>query len=151
MKVAFRSMSLGAPEWFIDAPNGGNGGGAWSQEEKDAVKSAVATYKTRIRPLVRSADLYHVFPRPDGAHWDGIQYYDPSAGKGVVYIFKPAPGDDKQLVKLRGLDPETVYRVTFEDGTNPEAKKSGKELSAGIDVTLQGAPVSELMFLERVR
>ena len=149
MKIAFRSMSLGAPEWFLDAPNGSGGWGAWDQAEKDAVKDAVATYKTRIRPLVRNADLYHIFPRPDGTHWDGIQYYDPTTAKGVVYIFKPAPGETTQRIKLRGVDPETVYRVTFEDGTNPEREKSGKALIVGIDVTLTNAPVSELMFLER--
>ena len=37
------------------------------------------------------ADLYHILPRPDGRKWDGIEYYDPAAGKGVVYLFKPSP------------------------------------------------------------
>ena len=30
MKYAFRCMSMGAPEWFIDAPNGGNGTRPWT-------------------------------------------------------------------------------------------------------------------------
>ena len=34
MKYAFRSMSMGAPEWFLDAPNGGNGSPPWTQLEK---------------------------------------------------------------------------------------------------------------------
>ena len=149
MKFAFRSTSMGAPEWFLDAPNGGNGWGAWNQEEKNTIKEAVMTYKTRIRPLVRSSDLYHIFPRPNGRYWDGVQYYDPGTCRGVVYIFKPSGGKETQRIKLRGLDPERLYRVAFEDGTNPEAQKSGKELMEGLDVTLKGAPVSELMFLEQ--
>ena len=151
MRFAFRTMSLGAPEWFIDAPNGGNGTAPWTDEEKAAVKAAVATYKARIRPLVRSADLYHILPRPDGKNWDGVQYYDPSTKKGVVYLFKPAAGADTVSIKLRGVEATARYRVTFEDGTNPAVERSGEDLAKGLDVTLKGAPVSELLFLEEAK
>ena len=148
MKFAFRTMSMGAPQWFLDAPNGGNGSAPWTDDEKAAVKAAVATYKAKIRPLVRNADLYHILPRPDGKNWDGIQYYDPAARKGVVYIFKPAAETDTATIKLRGVESKTTYRLTFEDGSNPTVEKTGEELAKGINVTLKGAPVSELMFLD---
>jgi hypothetical protein len=141
---------MGAPEWFIDAPNGGNGGPKWSDADKAAVKAAVNTYKTKIRPLVRNADLYHILPRPDGRNWDGIQYYDPSTKKGVVYLFKPGPVEDRITLKLRGVEPDARYHVTFEDGTNPNTVKTGEELQQGIKITLQGSPVSELMFLGKI-
>jgi hypothetical protein len=150
MRFAFRSTSLGAPEWFIDAPTGGNGSAPWTAEERAAVKLAVATYKTKIRPLVRNADLYHILSRPDGKHWDGIQYFDPANGKGVVYLFKPVAGSDTMMIRLRGLDPVLRYRVTFEDRSNPLLERTGLELSQGIEVTLKGAPVSELMWTEQV-
>ena len=148
MKSAFRSCSLGAPEWFIDAPTGLNSKVPWTDDEKAAVKSAVTTYKTRIRPLVRNADLYHILPRPDGKNWDGIQYHDPAAGKGVVYLFKPGAVADTITLKLRGVDPGRRYRVSFEDGANPTAEKTGAELVKGLEVTLKGAPVSELVWIE---
>ncbi len=100
LKSAFRSMSMGAPEWVLDAPNGGNGNAPWTDEEKQAVAACVNTYKTKIRPLIRNADLYHIFPRPDGRVWDGIEYYDPATGKGVVYIFKPDSPNDTQTITL---------------------------------------------------
>jgi hypothetical protein len=150
MRFAFRSCSLGAPEWFIDAPTGLNGGPAWTDDEKAAVKAAVTTYKIRIRPLVRNADLYHILPRPDGKNWDGIQYHDPAAGKGVIYLFKPSAVADTITIKLRGVDPAKRYRVSYEDGTNPAVEKTGAELMAGIDVTLKGALVSEMVFIEAV-
>ena len=40
------------------------------------------------------------------------------------------------------------YRVTFEDGSNPPVDRRGDELTTGIDVTLRGERVSELMFFE---
>lgn len=144
----FRSCSMGAPEWFIDAPNGGNGGKPWTDQQKQEIKKAVATYKTRIRPLVRSADLYHILPRPDGINWDGIQYYDPVTKKGVAFLFKPAAGQDTMTIKLRGVESKTIYTVTFEDGTNSAVEYSGEELLKGIDVRLEAPLISELMFLD---
>jgi hypothetical protein len=148
----FRSCALGAAYWHPDAPNGGNGGPVWSTSQKAAIKRAVATYKEKLRPLIRNADLYHVFPRPDGLHWDGIEYFDPAAKRGVVYLFKPSEGngDEATKVKLRGVRADARYRVTFEDGTNPAAEKSGAELIAGIDVRLRGGLASELMFFQEI-
>ena len=150
MRYAFRSMSMGAPEWFLDAPNGGNGSEPWTQEEKDAVTACVATYKAKIRPLVREADLYHILQRPNGRDWDGIEYYDPAIRKGVVYLFKPAKEVTTQAIRLKGLDLDHMYRVQFEDGTHPSSVKSATELmDEGFQVTLEGAEVSELVFFER--
>jgi alpha-galactosidase len=145
----FRSCSMGAPEWIIDAPNGGNGGRKWTDQDKQNMKKAVETYKTRIRPLVRNADLYHILPRPDGKNWDGIQYHDPATGKGVVYLFKPSAVADTITLKLRGIESAATYGLTFEDGSNPRMERTGAELANGISVTLKGAHVSELIFLDR--
>ena len=141
LKYAFRSSSMGAPEWFLDPA-------AWTNAQQEDVRKAVATYKTRIRPLVRNANLYHILPRPDGKHWDGIQYYDPATRKGVVYLFKPAESTDTLRIPLRGVAPALRYRVTFEDGSNPAQEKTGAELRQGLDVTLTGSPRSELVFIE---
>ena len=146
----FRSCSMGAPQWAFDAPDGGNGGKRWNDQQKQDVKKAVETYKSRIRPLVRNADLYHILPRPDGTHWDGVQYYDPTTKKGVVYLFKPSPVADTITLKLRGVEPGIRYRLTFEDASNPNVEKAGEELSKGLEVTLKGAPASELIFLEGI-
>ncbi len=152
MKFAFRSTSMGAPEWFLDAPNGGNGSEPWTDEEKDALKDCVEIYKTRIRPLVREADLYHILPRPDGRNRDGMEYYDPAAGKGVVFLFQPSGETVAEAIRLKGLDARQTYRVRFEDGTQPACEKSGAELMGkGLKVTLEGAEVSELVFFEVAR
>jgi hypothetical protein len=149
MKYAFRSTSLGAPEWFLDAPNGGNGSEPWTAEEKAAVQACVATYKARLRPLVREADLYHILPRPDGRNWDGIQYYDPVAGQGVIYVFKPSAAPVTETIRFKGLDARAKYRVRFEDGTHPPSVKSAAELmDHGLALILEGEEVSELVFFE---
>jgi len=152
IRYAFRSTSMGAPEWFLDAPNGGNGSEPWTQQEKDALKACVDTYKARIRPLVREADLYHILPRPDGRNWDGIEYYNPANGKGVAYLFKPSDEATTARIRLKGLDRERTYRLSFEDGTHPSSVRSAAELmDTGLSVTLEGKEVSELVFFEIAR
>jgi len=152
IRYAFRSTSMGAPEWFLDAPNGGNGSEPWTQQEKDALKACVDTYKTKIRPLVRKADLYHIFPRPDGRRRDGIEYYDPADGKGVVYVFQPSNGTATEPIRFKGLDSKRMYRVSFEDGTHPSSVKSAAELmDKGLQVRLKGKEASELVFFEVAR
>jgi hypothetical protein len=56
---------------------------AWTAEQHDAARRAFALYKNELRPLIRDARLYHVGARPDGVHWDGMEYWDPARGKGV--------------------------------------------------------------------
>ena len=124
----------------------------WTQQEKDALKACVDTYKARIRPLVREADLYHILPRPDGRNWDGIEYYNPANGKGVAYLFKPSDEATTARIRLKGLDRERTYRLSFEDGTHPSSVRSAAELmDTGLSVTLEGKEVSELVFFEIAR
>lgn len=152
IRYAFRSTSMGAPEWFLDAPNGGNGSDPWTQQEKDALKACVETYKTKIRPLVRNADLYHILPRPNGTNRDAIEYYDPANGNGAVFLFHPSSESSNEPLRFKGLDTNCKYHVTFEDGTHPPMVKSGAELmDRGLPVTLKGPEASELIFLEFAR
>jgi hypothetical protein len=146
----FRCSSMGASYWHPDAPNGGNGGPVWSTKQREDIKNAVSTYKNKIRPLIRNGNLYHIFPRPDDVVWDGIEYFDPSAQKGAVYIFKPKSTVNTQSVRLKGLDPNSEYKLTFEDGTNGNSILKGSELmSSGVAVTLNGEFISEWMFFEK--
>ena len=146
----YRCSSLGASYWHPDAPNGGNGGPVWSTKQKEDIKKAVATYKTKIRPLIRNGNLYHIFPRPNDIVWDGIEYFDSSVQKGLVYVFKPKSNINTQLIKLKGLDPGVEYKLSFEDGTNDTKILKGSELmNTGVPVTLNGELVSEWMFIEK--
>jgi hypothetical protein len=143
----FRSAAQGAPEWFLDTPDGGWRDKAWTQEEKDALRTVVAMYKAKVRPLQRNSNLYHLTARPDGKIWYAFQYYKPEEKKGVVYILKPG-GVDTQVIKLKGLDPTATYAVTFADGSNPPVTRTGAELmNAGLQVALKGQVVSEWIFL----
>jgi alpha-galactosidase len=141
----FRSYLYAAACAHIEHP------GEMSKEDCQYLARLIATYKQKIRPLLRSGDVYHILPRPDGVHWDGIEYYDPATCKGVVMVFKPASQEDTQVIRLRGLDREQVYQVYFEDGTNPVVEAPGAELiDRGLLVRLAGNYVAEWIFFQPV-
>jgi len=122
---------------------------AWTLEQHEAARRSIVLYKTKLRPLIRDAQLYHVSDRPDGVHWDGIEYYDPAQSRGVLYAFRGGVGvePDHRFV-LKGLLAAQAYRLHFEDGSALDHTVRGSELMGlGLNVHLALPQSSELVFL----
>ncbi len=126
---------------------------AWTPEQHAAAKQEFALYKQKLRPFIRDADLYHISTRPDGVHWDGIEYYDSKRARGLVYAFRGSAPDDKtHTFSLRGLQADHQYLVHFQDGSSSDRRESGQELmSKGLNMMLAVPDSSELVFIDEVR
>ncbi len=125
---------------------------SWTREQHDDAIEELRFYKSTLRPLIRSADLYHVSPRPDGKGWDGIEYFDATSGKGVLYAFRGSnDGEKSHRFVLKGLQPERNYRLHFHDGSAPTTELSGNVLmQTGITVALPLPDSSELVLVQRL-
>jgi alpha-galactosidase len=123
---------------------------AWTPEQHAAARQAFALYKQQLRPLIRDARIYHISARPDGVHWDGMEYWDPSRSKGVVFAFRgSAPGEPQHTFVLSGLDANRRYKLHFQDATSPDREAGGRELmDSGLAVSLREPLSSELIFIE---
>jgi alpha-galactosidase len=121
----------------------------WTAQQHAAAREAIALYKLRLRPLIRDAELFHISPRPDGAHWDGMEYWDPARGQGVVFAFHGSDtAEPGHRFTLSGLDPRKTYGLHFEDGTSPDTTVSGRQLmTSGLQVMLRSPLSSELIFI----
>lgn len=121
----------------------------WTIEQHTAAREAIALYKARLRPLIRNARLYHISPRPDGVHWDGMEYWDPERDQGVLFAFHGSAADEREhRFVLAGLNPATTYHLHFQDGSSPDRAASAHELmTSGVRVTLPQPLSSELVFL----
>ncbi len=121
----------------------------WTPEQHEAARRSIALYKQKLRPLIRDARLYHVSTRPDGVHWDGMEYWDPVRAKGVLFAFRGSvPDEAEHRFVLAGLVPSRRYQLHFEDGTAPDSVATGAELmTQGLRVRLQNPLSSELVFL----
>jgi alpha-galactosidase len=126
---------------------------SWTGEQREAAKEEMRTYKVELRGLIRDADLFHISPRPDGVHWDGIEYFDPGRGRGVVYAFRGSAEDEgKHRFQLQGLAPDKTYRLRFHDHSAADRTVRGRELlDAGLILKLNVPQSSELVFIEEAR
>ncbi len=80
----------------------------WTPAQQAAAGRQFNVYKKTLRPLIQQADLYHVSERPDGRHWDGIEYFDPQSGRGVLFAFRSTTPETRHRFLLKGLDPRAI-------------------------------------------
>jgi alpha-galactosidase len=139
----WRSGMMGA--WQIDPTNTR----VWTTEERDSARRAVQSYKEWIRPILQDVQVHHILPRPDGVHWDGMFYWNPRLAHGTLYIFRPGAKEDRQTVKLKGLDPQRMYWVWCEDGSLTAGTRAGQELmQAGLRLQLPQPYTSDLIYVQ---
>ena len=121
----------------------------WTADQHTAAREAIALYKARLRPLIRDAQLFHISPRPDGVHWDGMEYWNPARGQGVIFAFHGSDtAQPEHLFALSGLQARTTYHLHFEDGTSTDTTVSGQKLmTSGLQVVLREPLSSELIFI----
>jgi alpha-galactosidase len=122
----------------------------WSPEQRAEAKQEINLYKKELRPLIRDANLYHVSSRPDGVHWDGIQYWDPERRRGVVYAFRgTSERENTHSFILKEVEASARYRLKFYDHSSADRSVTGRELMGpGLQVKLPLQNSSELIFIE---
>jgi alpha-galactosidase len=126
---------------------------SWTAEQHAMAKEEIQLYKTQLRPLIREADLYHISARPDGIHWDAIEYFDPKAEHGVVYVFRGSTQTEStHSFPIKALNGSDTYHVRFHGHSSRDYIVTGRELMRkGLTVKLPGSNSSELVFLEGVK
>lgn len=123
----------------------------WNSAQHAEARREFALYKSALRPLIRDADLYHVSARPDGIHWDGLEYFSTLRRRGVLFAFRGTAEEPVHRFPLQGLDPNKRYRLRYQDGVGAGNALTGRELMhSGAEVTLPVPLSSELVFFEEI-
>jgi hypothetical protein len=145
LRYMLRSGMLGWFSLMLDASH-------WTARQREAAQREFALYKATLRPLIRAADVYHVADRPDGVHWDGMEYYSPEVRRGVLYAFRGSAGDlPTHRFRLAGLDRGRRYRLKFQDNPAANRELTGESLmQMGVDVRLSLPLSSDLIFFEEI-
>jgi hypothetical protein len=126
---------------------------SWTSEEHALAKDEFQLYKKELRPLIRDADLYHISSRPDGVHWDAIEYFDPKTSHGAVYVFRGSTkSESTHNFALKGLTANVAYQLHFHDQSSQDRRVTGRELvTTGLKVTLLNPQSSELVFFKATK
>ncbi len=103
-------------------------------EEVAFAKSAVSDYK-RIRPIVQCGDLYRLVS-PYEQPLSSLMYVDDARKSAALFALGlKIKGERKEVLKLRGLDPEATYSV--------------KEINCGKTLHAESATVSGRDLMEK--
>lgn len=120
----------------------------WTVKEHEMAKQQIALYKSRLRPLIRTAELFHVSARPDGMHWDGMELFDPGAGHGVLFAFRGSTQTEStHLFRLKGLSENRTYQLSWNDAHKTALVSGAQLMSKGVAVSADGPNTSELVFI----
>lgn len=146
----FRSLIMGAV--MLASWCGSEDGRTLKHDLLPYYKEYLNLHNEKIKPLIRHANLYHILPRPDGVHWDGMQYgcdYIPDNRIcGASFIFKPTDQDGtKKIVPVRGLNPDIIYSVEFYERKDQNFEAMGSELMEnGFEIEITEACGSDIVF-----
>jgi alpha-galactosidase len=119
---------------------------AWSKSDMETAAEMISTYK-EIRPIVQNGDLYRLHSPREG-DVAAVQYVDRERTESVLFAFLHSQrrGESKPAIRLRGLDPPSLYCVEGAGG-----KQSGDGLmKIGVTVPFKGDFGSALVGIGRV-
>lgn len=122
----------------------------WNEAQKKLVKKELAIYKS-IRTLIRDSKIIHLLERPDGKKNDAIQAYHEGSDRSVIFVYRSKGRKNHELIRPRGLKPDSFYRVKFQD--HPLAIiVSGQDLMRnGIEVLLPTKNSAEIVYIEPLK
>jgi alpha-galactosidase len=88
-------------------------------------------YQDVVRRFVRTGTLHRLTGQPKregrGDRWAGFQYALPDGSEHLLFVFRLHGGEPERVLRLRNLDPDSVYAVTAltEGGTQ---RQTGSQL-----------------------
>lgn len=122
----------------------------WPENIRAAAKRAIATYK-KVRPALQG-DVYHLLAQPliltpplsEPTQWEAIEYHHPGLDQAVVYCFRALAPESEKTLRVRGLNRERWYRVTFENRGQTQKIRGGEP----VKVRLPEENRSEILWIE---
>jgi alpha-galactosidase len=121
----------------------------WNDETLQTAAGRIELYK-QIRPLLRSADVYHLTPQPDLDHPASImavQYVNEQSDESLVFVFQASDSSLKKVLPLRAVRPDNIYTVDFPKslGGKSVKVKGQRLLEEGINIEFKQKGASAII------
>ncbi len=136
----YRSQIFGGPMILMtDIMALEEGGADWN-----ALIRTIGLVKRIRRRVVEGKVLHLLEPQPvervghgsDG--WDAIGSFHPASDSAVILAFRLGGDLNVRTIPLHGLNPDSRYRVSFEDRPDTFERSGADLMDAGIDLALPG-------------
>ena len=150
MDFQFRVMMLSNP-FFIEVFND------LDEKSEDLIFKSnryIKLYKDFIRPIMPECKVYHHTPllNMDSEYdWCVLEYVSSDSSRGFAALFHLGEkGTNRFLFRAKGLNPEIIYRVSFDNEGYVVEKDGYFIMNEGISVSLEHALSSQLLIFEEV-
>jgi alpha-galactosidase len=131
-------------------------GGPWMQmnhlaelspAERDFLGSEIQVFK-RIRSTVRDGKVFHRTAPPGVFKTDALQSYNPATDTGVAVVTRNSAYNDYFDLFPSGLNPDSLYQVTFQDDRRVEMLSGNDLMVSGVRVNLAADKSAEVVYIQ---
>lgn len=111
----------------------GNINGMWSQFLSRAPAGYIEAFKRNLLAFkgyrhLLFEDVWHPALQ-DPEKWTAVEYARPDASEAVLFVFRHPGGGEKNVAKLKGLDPDRMYLVSsLNDRPGRDRRLAGRSL-----------------------
>jgi alpha-galactosidase len=102
----------------------------WDARTRRVAAERILRYK-RLRSILREADVFHLTPQANfkaPASVQALLYLQPRSNKGLLFAFQGGDPSNEARIRLRGLEPNRTYFVSWPEAFGPPRTIRGKEL-----------------------
>ncbi|MGH9660595.1 MAG: GH36 C-terminal domain-containing protein, partial [Bryobacteraceae bacterium] len=135
-----RSFMFGGPWIFM------NRLASMRPQDVELAASEIKLYKS-LRERIRDGKVFHLTARPAENRSDAIESYHEATDTAVIFVFRANTLAIPRL-RPRGLRPDQVYRVRFQDSTRVFTMTGAQLETNGFVPTLPGRWSSEIVYIE---
>ena len=118
-------------------------------EQFQLAHNEIAIYK-QIRSTIRHGKVFHLTSPIQTQAADAIQTYSAEQGYAIAIVCKDDTDPQHGLVKLRGLDAEKNYQVTFANDTRVLMMTGAQLMNSGVNVSLGSTLSGEIVHARAV-
>lgn len=143
LKTMLRSGFLGGPCTLLSDPR------LLPPDGRAVLAGEIERYK-RWRNLFATGRVYSLLGRAHPRSWDATEFYDASAGRGLVFVFRNDTAAAARTFPLRGLDAAARYRIEMIDAGETRVAAGGELMGTGLTVRIPERNRSDMILLTRV-
>jgi alpha-galactosidase len=118
-----------------------------SAEAAAFLTSEIAVYKG-IRDHIRTGRVYHATAGPADGRTDALESYRASDDSAILVVTRNNTTDSHSNIKIRGLNADKTYRVTFQDDHRVLAMTGQQLLDTGVRVNLPDQQSAEIIYVK---
>lgn len=114
--------------------------------QTNLLEQEIRIYK-QIRGLIRDGKIFHLMEPRDESTNDAIESFSALLDSGVIFVYRPNSADSVQLVYPKGLQPDNLYEVVFQNSGQRLMRTGASLMQRGLKVLLPQKNSAEIVHL----